>query len=153
MPKAENTYAKQVKARVTALRKVVDPITHQLEIRWEPTAKKWMVTSPDGMVWRGLDKVEWKLVRGEKPDVEAHFQFPDMKLFADFGKQDRLSKDKTAKIGKREDNLVLQVHADACRRSNPHYYAVWISDREHPNGGEFAVGQDLNPPPEVTVGP
>jgi hypothetical protein len=154
MPAQVHTYEEQLSAREKAMKKRVEPITHQLEIRWNPTAKKWTVTEPDGMVWRGLDKVEWKLVRDdEHPHVEAHFQFPDMKLFADSGKEDRLSKDKTAKIGNREDSLVLQVHAEACRRTNPHYYAVWISDQKHPNGGEFAVGKDLNPPPEVSVGP
>jgi hypothetical protein len=106
------------------------------------------------MVWRGLDKVEWTLIRDkDHPHVAAHFQFPDMKLFADFGKQDRLSKDKTAKIGARQDSLTLLVHADANRRTNPHHYAVWISDKDHPDGGEYAVGKDLNPPPEITVGP
>jgi hypothetical protein len=107
------------------------------------------------MVWRGLDKVEWTLIRDGYPNspVSAHFQFADLDLFTDFGKQDRLSKDKTAKIGARQDSLTLQVHADANRRTNPHHYAVWISDKDHPDGGSYAVGKDLNPPPEITVGP
>lgn len=154
MPTQMPTYRDQLVARKRAHEMLPDPITHHLEIAWNAKAKKWVVSEPLAAVWRDIDKVEWKLVRDQNHlHVSAHFQFADLSLFTDFDEQDRLSKDKTAVIGADEETLTLKVHKDACRRTNPHHYAVWISDKEHRHGGEYAVGKDLNPPPEISVGP
>lgn len=145
-----STYKDQLGARERFLKMQAEPITHRMEIRWDPVAAKWVVSKPQGKVWRGVDKVEWTLIREGHPDASAHFQFSNMKLLADLDGQHRLSKDMTASIGKDDVSLTLQVHGEACRRTKSHHYAVWISDT---NGGEYAVGEDLNPPPELNVGP
>jgi hypothetical protein len=142
-------YEKKVKDREQALIRDMSPITHELTIKWE--MGRWVVTSPAASAWRGLDSIRWTLAPDDAhSDVSAHFQFADMELFED---DPALTPDRTAMIARAGDELILKVHKHACRRTNPHLYAVWISDRAHPNGGEYAVGQDRNPPPEVCVGP
>ena len=153
MPKRLTKYQARLRARAKRTGKAVPAITHELQIKRNRKGQ-WVVDEPAAMVWRGLDKVTWTLVpdpRGHK--VSAHFQFPDMKLFVDLKGKDRLSKDKTAHILKPTESLTLKVHRGACRRTNPHHYAVWIRDETHRHGGTYAVGKDLNPPPEMTVGP
>jgi hypothetical protein len=141
------TYVEQVKTRNQALIKRMSPITHDLTIKREKG--KWVVTALAGSAWRGLDSVRWTLV-SDDDDVTAHFQFADMDLFE---KSPDLTPDKTAKIAGTAKSLTLKIDKDACRRTNPHYYAVWIIDKKLKYGGGYAVGPDLNPPPEITVGP
>jgi hypothetical protein len=128
---------------------------------------RWMVQNPDGKVHRGLDpardgadrdpdSIEWKL----EPDpddkdnpISAHFQFAHGDLLTGLSGVDDLSRDLTATIPEPGGTLKLKLKKGACRRKNPRYYAVWIRDETHPDGGEFAVGEDGNPPPEMEVGP
>jgi hypothetical protein len=146
MPTKMLTYEQQVKTRNQALIKKMNPITHDLTIKREKG--KWVVTALAGSAWRGLDSVRWTLVSDDN-DVTAHFQFADMDLFE---KSPDLTPDKTAIVGTPK-SLTLKIDKDACRRTNPHYYAVWIIDKKLKNGGEYAVGPDRNPPPEINVGP
>ena len=142
-------YEQKVKEREQAMIRKMSPITHELVVKWE--SGRWVVTAPAASAWRGLDSIRWTLDPGNThPGVSAHFQFADMDLFEN---DPALTQDRTAVIARSGDELILKVHKQACRRTNPHFYAVWISDRTHPNGGEYAVGEDRNPPPEVTVGP
>jgi len=125
---------------------------------WKIAIKKqkdrWIVEKPKGKPERGADFVEWTL--HPDPDghaVSAHIQLADMSLFTNLPGGRDLSPDMVATISEINKPLTLAVHPDACRRTNPHRYAVWIRDEKHPNGGMYAVGEDLNPPPEVNVGP
>lgn len=127
---------------------------------------RWVVSKefPEAIANRGKDTIEWSFAPDSGP-VSAHFQFtyrdkhPLFKA-GGFSRDNKgnarpgggLTRDKTAVL-KPGETLVLDVHDDACRRTNPHYYAVWIQDPSLPDGGTYAVGPDLNPPPDVTVGP
>jgi len=118
---------------------------------------RWVVETPKGRPERGIDRIEWTLIPDpDGHEVSAHFQFTDRKLFdnADSVKKP-LTQDLTAVIPEAGGTLKLKVHAQAFRRKdeNPHYYAVWIEDKCHAGKGMFAVGESLNPPPEVNVGP
>lgn len=88
-----------------------------------------------------------------KKPISAHFQFTDKDLVENETKQSDLTADLTAVIPKPGGKLSLKVKDLACRRHNPRYYAVWIADSEMPSGGEFALGEDGNPPPEMDIGP
>lgn len=114
---------------------------------------RWRVTDP-GMVERG-NSIEWTLVpdpRDKKNAVEAHFQFGHDDLVQNEPSSRSLTRDLTAVIRKPNGKLKLKVKDDACRRKNPRRYAVWVKDATLTGGGEFAVGQDMNPPPEIDVG-
>ena len=90
----------------------------------------------------------------DKPDkpISAHFQFTDLDLVENHGKDKGLTPDLTAVISGPGKKLNVKVQDLACRRNNPRLYAVWIADSELPGGGVFAVGEDGNPPPEMDVG-
>ncbi|MDH3197531.1 MAG: hypothetical protein OEO21_04750 [Candidatus Krumholzibacteria bacterium] len=114
---------------------------------------RWMIEKPKGKLNRGIDSVEWTL-HGKKGDaVTAHFQFPAVDLLENDPDQHDLTRDMTARIAGPGETLKLKVQEGACRRRNPRYYAVWIRDETLANGGEYAVGEDGNPPPELQVGP
>jgi hypothetical protein len=114
---------------------------------------RWIVEKPKGKPAKGIDCVEWTL-HGEKgAAVSAHFQFTNMDLFENHAGRQDLTRDMTARIAGPGEMLTLKVQADADRRLHPRYYAVWIRDETHENGGEFAVGEEGNPPPELEVGP
>jgi hypothetical protein len=149
--------------------------TPHLGDRWELLITKkrigdkdrWVVEKPRGKVHRGLaprngdpgrdpDRVKWTLdVPKEDRDrsISAHFQFSHADLLSGFTGTEDLSRDLTAVIHEHGGTLELKLKKDACRRQNPRHYAVWIRDESHPQGGEFAVGEDGNPPPEMEVGP
>lgn len=114
---------------------------------------RWRVTDP-GVVARGT-QIEWTLLpdpEDKKNPVEAHFQFGHDDLVQNLPGERGLTRDLTAVIGKPNGKLKLKLRDNACRRSNPRRYAVWVKDATLRGGGEFAVGQDMNPPPEIDVG-
>ena len=84
--------------------------------------------------------------------VAAHFQFTDGDLIENQPKNTELTQDWTASIFEAGKKLHVKVKDLADRRFNPRYYAVWIVDPSLPSGGQFAVGEDGNPPPEMDVG-
>jgi hypothetical protein len=128
---------------------------------------RWLVEKPKGKLHRGLDPgkgegdrdpdtIEWTLhadADDPEKEISAHFQFAHRDLVSGFTGRDDLTRDLTAVIPAPKGRLELKLKKDACRRKNPRYYAVWIRDETHPDGGEFAVGEDGNPPPEMEVGP
>ena len=116
--------------------------------------KSW--SNPDEKFNRG-EPLRWILHRD--PDatgepVSAHFQFmeDDKDLFDLKANEKELTGDLTAKIPANETELSLKLSREADRRRNPRFYAVFISDAQHENGGVFAVGEDENPPPEIDIG-
>lgn len=114
---------------------------------------RWRVADP-GVVPRG-NHVEWTLMpdpKNKKNPVEAHFQFGHDDLLQNLPKTRSLTRDLTAVIDKPNGKLQLKLQDNACRRKNPRRYAVWVKDPTLRGGGEFAVGADLNPPPEIDVG-
>jgi hypothetical protein len=128
--------------------------TWKVSIQKDNKSGRWVVGKPRGRPNRGVDQMEWMLL--PDPDghaVSAQFQFTDMTLFKNPDGQSDLTPDMTARIPKAGGSLTLALHPDACRRTNPHRYAVWIRDDKLPDGGVYAVGEDLNPPPEISVGP
>lgn len=130
---------------------------------WKLAIKKidgrWTVERPRGKVHRGIDGerdpdwVEWTLRADKNKAVSAHFQFAHRDLLEGFTGVDDLTRDLTAVIPEPGGTLTLKIKKDACRRKNPRYYAVWIQDEDLDSGGEFAVGEDGNPPPDMEVGP
>lgn len=84
--------------------------------------------------------------------VAAHFQFTDADLIENQPKNTELTQDWTASIIGAGNKLHVKVKDLADRRFNPRYYAVWIVDPTLEHGGQFAVGEDGNPPPEMDVG-
>ena len=128
---------------------------------------RWMVQEPEGKVHRGLDRrrdkatresdtVTWTLEHDpddKRKPVSAHFQFAHRDLFQGLPGRHDLTRDLTAVIRAPGEQLELELKKDACRRKNPRYYAVWIRDETHPQGGMFAVGATGNPPPEMQIGP
>ena len=84
--------------------------------------------------------------------VSAHFQFTDADLIENQPKNTELTQDWTASIPEPGKKLHVKVKDLADRRFNPRHYAVWIVDPSLANGGQFAVGEDGNPPPEMDVG-
>lgn len=128
---------------------------------------RWIVDTPSGKVHRGVkpengdpgrdpDTIEWTLhpdPNDKDNPISAHFQFAHVDLLEGFTGIEDLTRDLTAVIPKPGGTLALKLKKDACRRKNPRYYAVWIQDEAHPQCGEFAVGEDGNPPPEMEVGP
>ena len=127
----------------------------QWKIAIRKQADRWIVEKPRGKPLRGIDEVEWTLVAGAGEDISAHIQLPEMELFANLPGRSDLSKDMTAALTAKKKTLKLKVHPRAkCRDGEDlHRYAVWIWDRKHPEKSTYAVGEDLNPPPEITVGP
>lgn len=114
---------------------------------------RWRITDP-GRVPRGRT-LEWKLYpdpRDKKNPVEAHFQFGHDDLVQNPAGGRTLTRDLTARIKGPNQSLVLKLKDDADRRRNPRRYAVWVKDASLPAGGVFAVGADMNPPPEIEVG-
>jgi hypothetical protein len=128
---------------------------------------KWTVDSPSGKIHRGLDPdnadpgrdpdtIEWTLhpdPNDKDKAISAHFQFAHGDLLTGYTGVDDLTRDLTAVIAKSGGTLELKLKKSACRRKNPRYYAVWIQDDDLEHGGEFAVGEAGNPPPEMQVGP
>jgi hypothetical protein len=128
---------------------------------------KWIVETPKGKVHRGLDpgrgegdrdpdSIEWTL--HADPDdkgkaVSAHFQFAHADMLTGYTGVDDLTRDLTAVIARPGETLELKLQKKACRRKNPRHYAVWIKDDDLEHGGEFAVGEAGNPPPEMEIGP
>lgn len=114
---------------------------------------RWRVTAP-GRVPRGRHLV-WRLYpdpEDKKNPVEAHFQFGHDDLLRNHPGQRSITRDLTAVITKPHGKLELKLDDEACRRRNPRRYAVWVKDATLPHGGVFAVGEDMNPPPEIDVG-
>jgi hypothetical protein len=114
---------------------------------------RWRVNDP-GLVPRGT-MLEWTLMpdpQDKKNPVEAHFQFGHDDLVQNAPKSRSLTRDLTAMINKPRGTLKLKLKDEACRRKNPRRYAVWVKDDTLPHGGTFAVGEDMNPPPEIDVG-
>jgi hypothetical protein len=140
-----------------------EPRTWQLSITRDDRTNKWTVQNPAGKVHRGYkperdhgadreaDKIEWTLDTSE--NVSAHFQFTQPDLFVGVEGEGKITRDLVAVIPSPGGKLKLQLKKDADRRKNPRYYAVWIRDETHPDGGEYAVGEAGNPPPEMQVGP
>ena len=127
--------------------------TWHLHIR--KVRKKWVVDTPGDKIYRGRDAIEWTLdpLKGKPKAVSAYFQFTQKDLFEGYANRRDLTRDLTAVIRRPGGKLKLKVKKNACRRKNPRYYAVWIRDATHKNGGQFAVGAAGNPPPEMEVGP
>lgn len=103
---------------------------------------------------RGYD-LEWKLFpdpRNKHNPIEAHFQFGHNDLVQNHPRRRNLTRDLTAFIRKPNGKLELKLRDLADRRRNPRRYAVWVRDETMPHGGVFAVGEDMNPPPEIDIG-
>jgi hypothetical protein len=125
---------------------------------------RWAVGKPEGKLHRGEppvgggggrdpDSIRWTLAGDPAAPVSAHFQFTDADLFVSDPDPNALTRDLTAVIAAPGDSLVLTVKPMACRRRNPRHYAVWIEDKREGGQSGFAVGPDLNPPPELEIGP
>lgn len=127
-----------------------------IEKLYEPgKGARWVVRrdDPGKKFHRGVP-VEWELHADPQDKgnvVEAHFQFTDLDLMENPSGKHQLTQDLTASVAG-PGVLKLRVQEKACRRRNPRHYAVWIKDETLPGGGVFAVGEDLNPPPEIDVG-
>ena len=125
-----------------------------------------IIIRKEGDLWKVIrDDSEKKFPRGQPltwelhrdptasgEPVSAQFQFTDADLFDHQANKDQLTEDLTTEISADETTLSLKLNAEADRRRNPRYYAVWIVDKEHPKGGVFAVGESENPPPEIDIG-
>lgn len=117
---------------------------------------KWRVSRDNAAEpYQKDQKVAWTLVADDS--VAVHFQFTDRELMAPTG----LSRDLTAEIppgpGPRE--LKLKIGSEFRRKNDVqpppevrrrYYYAVWVKEG---NTGNFATGEDGNPPPELEIGP
>jgi hypothetical protein len=113
---------------------------------------KWVVKRDDPKKpFKPGDKVIWSLDPKQYPDASAHFQFTDEDLVEDL-KTGEAPPDLVAEIGKGRGTLVLRIRKDAFLPLSRRQYAVWICDPTLPLGGWFAVGESLNPPPELILG-
>ncbi|UCF78838.1 MAG: hypothetical protein JSW03_00745 [Candidatus Eiseniibacteriota bacterium] len=121
------------------------------------TDGRWIVARDDPKKpFKPGDRITWTLDPKEYPNISAHFQFVDLDLVEDWNKgasPPAITADLTAKIDQGAGSLLLQIRKDVFLPLSKRFYAVWIRDPALPLGGWYAVGETLNPPPELDLGP